>query len=102
MRSSPAKPVIASRIKWEHAPSSDPIPFFSDSIVRDAFVNPASVRLPSHQWVDKPKGRVHCSKPELLRLAEKWDAKGACKILRLGEICEEEAVGMFAVPKDET
>lgn len=95
-----AKPVRADRIKWEHSPSFDPIPFFTDQIVRDAFIDPSSVKLLASQWVDKPKGRVHCSKGELLRLAEKWDSKGACRIFRLDQIQEDEAVGMFAVGKD--
>lgn len=95
-----AKPVIASRIKWEHSPAFDPIPFFKDQIVRDAFVNPDSVKLPSHQWVVKAKGRVHCSRAELLKLAEKWDSKGACRIFRVDEINLDEAVGLFGVPKD--
>ena len=101
LKSSPARPVVASRIKWEHSPSFDPLPFFTDSVVRDAFVDPSSVKLPSHRWVDKPKGRVHCSRHELLKLAEKWDSKGACRIFRLDQIVEDEAVGVFSVPKDE-
>ena len=101
LKSSTARPVVASRIKWEHSPMFDPIPFFTDQIVRDAFVDPSSVKLPSHQWVEKPKGRVHCSRQELLSLAEKWDTKGACRIFRLDEVIEDETVGIFAVPKDE-
>ena len=101
LNSSPARPVVASRIKWEHSPSFDPLPFFTDTIVRDAFLDPSSVKLPSHRWVDKPKGRVHCSRLELLKLAEKWDSKGACRIFRLDQIVEDEAVGIFSVPKDE-
>ena len=100
LSTSVAKPVIASRIKWEHSPAFDPIPFFQDQIVRDAFINPDSVKLPSHQWVVQPKGRVHCSRSELLKLAEKWDNKGACRIFRLDEINLDEAVGLFGVPKD--
>eukprot|EP00435_Cladocopium_sp_Y103_P042939 s2396_g12.t1 len=101
VNSSTARPVVASRIKWEHSPAFDPIPYFTDSVVRDAFADPATVKLPSHQWVEKPKGRVHCSRHELLKLAEKWDSKGACRIFRLDQINEDEAVGIFAVAKDE-
>lgn len=101
MPSSVAKPVVASRVKWEHSPSFDPIPFLTDPLVKDAFVDPANVRLPATKWVDKPKGRVHCSRIELLRLAEKWDTKGACRIFRVDEVQEDEAVGIFTVPKDE-
>ena len=95
------KPVVADRIKWEHSPSFDPVPFLVDPIVRQAFLDPLSVRLPSHQWPDQPRGRAHCSRSELLALAGKWDSKGAYKIFRLDEINWDEAAGMFAVPKDD-
>ena len=96
-----AKPVIANRIKWEHSPQFDPVPFFRDDIVKRAFLDPDSVKLPSHLWTRKPKGKVHCSKAELLQLASKWDSKGACRIFRIDEVNLEETVGMFAVAKDE-
>lgn len=95
-----AKPVVASRIKWEHSPQFDPIPFLHDKIVRDAFIDPSRVRLPEHLWDNKPRGKVHCSRDELLKLAEKWDSKGACKVFRKDEIRFDESVGIFAVPKD--
>ena len=76
MPKSVAKPVVASRIKWEHSPSFDPAPYLVDLIVRDAFCDPVRVRLPSHKWPDRPRSRVHCSKQELRGLASKWDAKG--------------------------
>jgi len=101
MPKSVAKPVISSRIKWEHSPNFDPTPYLVDPIVKDAFVDPARVRLPSHMWPEQPQGRVHCSKQELLGLACKWDPKGACRIFRLDEINWDEAVGLFAVPKDD-
>lgn len=97
---SPAKPVVASRIKWERSPQFDPTPFLQDDIVRTAFLDPTSVRLPQESWPSKPRGRVHCSKSELLALASKWDAKGALRIFRLSDVDFEECVGMFAVPKD--
>lgn len=43
LSASPAKPVVASRIKWEHAPSFDPIPFFTDSIAKQGQVAFSSV-----------------------------------------------------------
>ena len=95
-----AKPVVASRIKWEHSPQFDPVPFLHDKVVRDAFIDPARVRLPEHLWDNKPRGKVHCSRDELLKLAEKWDSKGACKVFRKDEIRFDESVGIFAVPKD--
>ena len=66
-----AKPVIADRIKWEHSPAFNPIPFFDDAIVREAIVNPSKVRLPPEAWPHQPKGKVFCSKKELLALASK-------------------------------
>ena len=96
-----SKPVVADRIKWAHSPQFDPLPFFEDNVVRDAFVDPTRVRLPEDQWPHQPRGKVHCSKAELLKLATKWDSKQACKIFRVDEINFEESVGMFAVPKDE-
>lgn len=78
-----AKPVVTSRIKWEHSPQFDPTPFFEDQIIRDAFNDPASVKLPPEQWPEKFKGKVHYSKQELLALAAKWDLKGACRIFRI-------------------
>ena len=98
MPKSVAKPVISSRIKWEHRPNFDPTPYL---VVKDAFVDPARVRLPSRMWPQQPRGRVHCSKQELLGLACKWDSEGACRIFRLDEINWDEAVGLFAVPKDD-
>ena len=100
--SSVAKPVIASRIKWEHSPKFDPLPFFEDPIVKAAFLDPQNVKLPESEWPHQPKGKVHCSRRELLELASKWDSKGACKIFRKDQILFDEAVGIFAVPKDET
>ena len=97
-----AKPVVAARIKWEHSPQFDPLPFFEDPIVKDAFLDPQNVKLHPSLWPHQPRGKVHCSRKELLALALKWDSKGACKIFRKDQILFEEAVGIFAVPKDET
>ena len=98
---STAKPVVASRIKWEHSPQFDPVPFFTDPIVREAFVDPSRVRISPEQWPHIPRGKVHCSRTELLSLATKWDSKKACKIFRVDEINFDESVGLFAVPKDD-
>lgn len=102
MPRSVAKPVIADRIKWEHSPKFDPVPFFEDAIVKDAFLDPKNVKLPPALWPHQPRGKVHCSRQELLALATKWDSKGACQIFRKDQILFEEAVGIFAVPKDDT
>lgn len=97
-----AKPVVADRIKWEHSPQFDPRPYLIDPVVKAAFENPDALRLPEHQWIKRPQGKVHCSKKEVLKLAEKWDKKGACRIFRCDEISQDEAVGIFAVSKDQT
>ena len=97
-----AKPVIADRIKWEHSPQFDPRPYLIDPVVKAAFENPDALRLPEDQWIKRPQGKVHCSKKEVLKLAEKWDKKGACRIFRCSEISPDEAVGIFAVSKDQT
>ena len=69
-----AKPVVADRIKWNHSPTFDPRPFLTDPVVKAAFENPDSLRLPEALWVKRPQGKVHCSKHEVLKLAEKWDS----------------------------
>lgn len=96
-----AKPVFADRIKWEHSPTFDPTPFLADPVVREAFCRPNSLRMPRELWKRAPAGRVHCSKQEVLKLAHKWDAKGACQIFPCHTVLHEEAVGIFAVPKDQ-
>ena len=100
LATSPAKPVIAKRIKWKLGPSFNPLPFLSDPLVHAAYQDPEVLRLPPDRWPHRPKARVHCSKAELLELAAKWDAFGACGIVPVAEIRTDEAVGLFAVSKD--
>ncbi len=95
-----AKPVVADRIKWNHSPTFDPRAFLTDPVVKTAFEDPDSLRLPEALWVKRPQGKVHCSKKEVIKLAEKWDSKGACKIFPCSEISPDEAVGIFSVTKD--
>lgn len=97
-----AKPVVADRIKWEHSPSFDPTPFLVDPIVRQGYINPETLRLPAELWERAPPGKVHCTRSEVLRLAEKWDSKDACMIFPCSEVAHEEAVGIFAVGKDQS
>ena len=78
--SSTCKPVVADRIKWEHSPQFDPRPFLTDPVVKAAFNNPEHLRLPAERWIKQPCGRVHCSRKEVIKLARKWDEKGALKI----------------------
>ena len=97
---SPAKPVVADRIKWKLRPSFNPEPYLVDPVVREAFVNPEIMRRPANSWPVKRKAKVHCSKDELLKLAKKWDAHQACRLVATDAVREEEAVGLFAVGKD--
>lgn len=97
-----AKPVIAERIKWEYGPSFDPNPFLTDPVVKAAFNDPDTMKLPQQMWKNCLPGKVHCSRTEVLKLAKKWDAKGACALFPCHEINENEAVGIFAVEKDAT
>jgi hypothetical protein len=96
-----AKPVIADRIKWLHSPAFDPRPFLTDPVVRKAFDDPETLRLPQSLWIKRPVGRVHCSRSEVLKLATKWDQKGALRIFPCDSVNHDEAVGIFAVSKDQ-
>ena len=96
-----AKPVIADRIKWEHSPTFDPRPYLVDPVVKRAFEDPNSLRLDESRWKKQPPGKIHCSRSEVLKLAEKWDAVGALRIFPSHEIDHSEAVGIFAVGKDQ-
>ena len=94
------KEVVASRIKWEHPPSFNPIPYLPDPVVRAAFINPDTLRKPPETWPSLPAAQVRCSKSELIALAYKWDSLGALKIIPCDSIDSHEAVGLFAISKD--
>ena len=94
------KTVIADRIKWKHPPKFDPRPYLLDPIVATVFDNPDSLRLPVAQWPERPKARVHCSRPELHKLMKVWDAHGSLALFPCNEVDAQETVGIFAVPKD--
>ena len=98
---SPAKPVVADRIKWKLGPSFDPTPFLSDPVVKKAYKDPNVLRKPEHEWPVRRRAKVHCSREELIRLATKWDALGACRLVPTSHIDPAEAVGLFAVNKDQ-
>ena len=97
-----AKPVLADRIKWEHSPKFDPRPYLVDPVVKRAFEDPNSLRLDESLWKKQPTGKIHCSRSEVLKLAEKWDAVGALRIFPSHQIDHSEAVGIFAVGKDQS
>lgn len=95
------KEVVAERIKWKLGPTFNPEAFLLDPIVKQAFRNPEILRLPQSEWPRRAKARVHCSRTELLALAAKWDKLGSCRLVETQEIDSHEAVGLFAVSKDE-
>ena len=94
------KPVIASRIKWKNPPSFDPRPYLVDPVVAAVFDEPDVLRPPQNQWPTKRKARVHCSRPELLKLVKIWDAYGSLALIPCEDVPKDETVGIFAVPKD--
>ena len=90
---SSARLVLADRIEWKLAPSFDPRPFLTDAIVREAYDDPEVLRRPEAEWPNKPKAIVHATCAELKRLAEKWDALGACRLVSTRKVTEDETVG---------
>lgn len=96
------KPVTASRIKWKHPPSFDPRPYLLDPVTKAVFNDPGTLRLPQADWPDKPKARVQCSRPELLKLIKLWDAHKSSAQFPCRDIDSHETVGLFSVPKDQS
>ena len=96
-----AKPVVASRIKWKLAPSFDPRPYLTDPVVKKAYEDPDFLRKPEHTWPRLGRAKVHAARSEVLALAGKWDALGACRLVSTESVRDDEAVGLFAVAKDE-
>ena len=94
------KTVVASRIKWKHPPTFDPRPYLLDPVVKAVFNEPDALRLPASLWPSKSRARVHCSRPELLKLMKIWDAHGSLALFPHDAVDRHETVGIFAVPKD--
>ena len=92
--------MLADRIKWKLGPSFDPSPYLSDPVVKKAFQDPNVLRRPAASWPLRRQATVHCSRQELVRLATKWDALGACRLIPTSLVDPTEA-GLFAVNKDE-
>lgn len=93
-------PVVADRVKWEYPPSFRAEEFLDNELVKAAFLDPEVLRMPSSLWPKKTPARVQCSREELLALACRWDALGACTLIRASDKNFDEAVGLFGVPKD--
>ena len=96
-----ARPVIASRVKWQNAPSFDPTPFLDDPLVRAAYEDPEVLRKDPSEWPALKRARMHVDRHEFLDLVEKWDELGACLLIDAESKNFEEAVGIFCVPKDD-
>ena len=94
-----AKPVQASRVKWDNPPSFDAAEFLGP-ITRAAYQDPEVLRIDPSQWPPSHPGRMHCSRSEFLKLVERWDALGACCLIGVSEKDFSEACGIFCVPKD--
>ena len=98
--SATCKPLAAERIKWSLPPSFDPVPFLIDPLIREAYLNPDSLRLPESAWPKLPPAQVHASRDEVLKLAAKWDAHSALAIFPASSVHPGEQVGLFCIPKD--
>ena len=88
------------RPKWQCPPSFDPVPYLTDPVVRNAYLDPNTLRKPSTDWPKCRPAHVNCSRQQLLKLAAKWDAVGALRIVCAEQVDESELVGLFAIPKD--
>ncbi len=95
-----SRPVVADRVKWENPPSFRAEEFLDNHLVKAAFIDPEVLRKPQEFWPKLPGARVQCSRDELLTLARRWDALGACELVPASAKNFDEAVGMFSVPKD--
>ena len=98
---SSCRKVVSDRIKWDNPPSFDAVPYLSNELVRAAFIDPEVLRLPKEVWPKSRPAKMHCAKSELLALAQRWDLLGALRLMPADEKCWDEAVGIFAVPKDQ-
>ena len=94
-------PVKADRLKWKHSSTFDPLPYFEDKLLRSAFLDPDTLRKPQEEWPVRPKAKVRACKPELLKLGEKVDAKGALTMFDSRDCDRHELCGTFAVGKDD-
>ena len=94
-----AKPVTAARVKWENPPSFEAAEYL-DPLVKAAFLDPETLRLPREVWPPSKPAKMHITRSELLSLVDRWDKLGACCLIPLDSKDYSEAVGIFAVDKD--
>ena len=94
-----AKAVTSSRVKWEYPPSFHAAEFLGP-VVKEAFLDPEVLRLPADQWPPSKPAKMHVSRQEFLKLVERWDQLGACRLFDADCKDFDEAVGIFCVDKD--
>ena len=75
-----AKPVTAARVKWENPPSFDASEYL-DPLVRAAFHDPETLRLPKDMWPASRPAKMHITRTEMLSLINRWDSLGACCLI---------------------
>ena len=95
-----AKPVHADRVKWENPPSFEARDFL-EPLTRAAFDDPETLRKDPNEWPRAFPGKMHITREEMLKLIDRWDALGACRLIDAASKDYREAVGIFCVDKDE-
>ena len=76
------------------------MPFLTNPLLRAAYKDPETLRKPPNMSPRSAPGKVFCTRQELLKLAQKWDSLGACRIFPASCKDWHEAVGLFCVAKD--
>ena len=93
--------ITASRVKWKHSPSFDPLPFMDDPLLKLAYSDPEVLRKPRESW----PALVHADRGELIALARTLDKHHALAVFGADEVLhlpQDEEVGLFSVNKDIT
>ncbi len=93
-----AKPVHADRVKWENPPSFEARDFL-EPLTRAAFDDPETLRKDPNEWPRAFPGKMHITREEMLKLIDRWDALGACRLIDAASKDYREAVGIFCVDK---
>ncbi|CAE7616851.1 unnamed protein product, partial [Symbiodinium sp. KB8] len=98
----PAKPIVASRLKFGSPPSFCPKRFM-DAETLDHYEHPFSYAIAEESLTeDPPKARVLAQHPEKLALFRKLDEGGRLRLVPASVTRKKCLNGMFAVPKNLT
>ncbi|CAE7186827.1 RMV1 [Symbiodinium microadriaticum] len=98
----PAKPIVASRLKFGSPPSFCPKRFM-DAETLDHYEHPFSYAIAEEALTeDPPKARVLAQHPEKLALFRKLDEGGRLRLVPASVTRKKCLNGMFAVPKNLT